>query len=84
MARAVSVRELRNHTAEVVAAVQAGETLVLTVNRSPVADIVPHTRQRSPWVPSLVLRRIVAEAGADLGLLDDLADVRGGLLDDPR
>jgi hypothetical protein len=35
-------------------------------------------------VPSSELRRIVAEAGADPGLLDDLAEVRGELVDDPR
>jgi hypothetical protein len=29
-----------------------------------------------------VLRRIVTEAPADVGLLDDLADVRGAELDD--
>jgi prevent-host-death family protein len=84
MHRSVSVRDLRNNTAEVVAAVQAGETLTLTVNRSPVADIVPHVHRRSPWVPSSALRRIAADAAADQGLLDDLADVRGGLVDDPR
>jgi prevent-host-death family protein len=84
VARPVSVRELRNHTAEVVAAVRAGETLTLTVNRKPVADVVPHEPRRSPWVPSSVLRRIVAEAVADAGLLEDLKDVRGGLVDDPR
>jgi antitoxin (DNA-binding transcriptional repressor) of toxin-antitoxin stability system len=64
--------------------VNAGETLTLTVNRRPVADIVPHSPQRSPWVPSAELRRIAAAAGADPALLDDLADVRGGLVDDPR
>ncbi|HEX5582666.1 type II toxin-antitoxin system prevent-host-death family antitoxin [Gaiella sp.] len=37
----VSVRELRNHTARVVAAVEAGELIVLTVHGRPVADIVP-------------------------------------------
>jgi prevent-host-death family protein len=84
MARSVSVRDLRNNTAEVVAAVQAGETLTLTVNRDPVADIVPHAAPRSPWVPSSELRRIVREAGADGALLDDLADVRGELVDDLR
>lgn len=84
MARSVSVRELRNQTAEVVEAVLAGETLTLTVNRRPVADVVPHAPRRSPWVGSATLRRVVAEAGADSGLLDDLADVRGGLLDEPR
>jgi prevent-host-death family protein len=81
MAREISVRELRNHTADVVAAVRSGERLSLTVNRLPVADIVPHTRERSPWVPSQTLRSIVEEAGADAELLADLADVRGALID---
>jgi prevent-host-death family protein len=84
MARSVSVRDLRNNTAEVVAAVQAGETLTLTVNRSPVADIVPHVERRSPWVPAAALRRILAEAPADPGLMSDIADVRSALVDDPR
>lgn len=84
MARSISVRDLRNNTAEVVAAVQAGETLTLTVNRAPVADIVPHAAGRSPWVPSSELRRIVAEAPADPGLMDDIAEVRYSLVEDPR
>lgn len=83
MTREISVRELRNHTARVVAAVRSGERLSLTVNRAPVADIVPHAAARSPWVPSDTLRRIVEEAGADAGLLDDLAEVRGSLIDEP-
>lgn len=82
MAREVSVRELRNHTADVVAAVRGGETMTLTVNRERVADIVPHVERRDPWVPSSVVREIVREAPADAGLLADLADVRGALLDD--
>ncbi|MDX6719603.1 MAG: hypothetical protein QOD83_4638 [Solirubrobacteraceae bacterium] len=82
MAREVSVRDLRNHTAQVVAAVQAGERLSLTVNRTPVADIVPYERSKSPWVASVTLREIVAEAGADSGLLEDLATVRGDLIDE--
>lgn len=82
VAREVSVRELRNRTAEVVAAVRAGERLSLTVNRTPVADIVPHAGNRSPWVSSGALRRIVAEAPADGRLLEDLAAVRGTLVDE--
>jgi prevent-host-death family protein len=82
MAREVSVRELRNQTAAVVAAVRAGERLALTVNRTPVADIVPHTAQRTPWVPAETLRAIVDEAGADPGLLSDLAVVRGERVED--
>jgi antitoxin (DNA-binding transcriptional repressor) of toxin-antitoxin stability system len=82
MTREVSVRQLRNHTADVVAAVRSGERLSLTVNRQAVADIVPHQASRDPWVPSSTLRRIVADAGADAGLMDDLAAVRGALIDD--
>ncbi len=81
MAREVSVRELRNHTSEVVAAVRAGERLSLTVNRQPVADIVPYTPSESPWIPGNLLRTVVAEAGADPGLLDDLAAVREDVIE---
>jgi len=56
--------------------------VTLTVNRDPVADIVPHTEQRDSWVASTVLRDIVRETPADEGLLMDLADVRGGLVED--
>ncbi len=80
--REISVRELRNSTAGVIADLEKGERLTLTVNRRPVADIVPHARDRDPWVPSSELRRIVDVAAADPGLLDDLADVRGDELDE--
>jgi antitoxin (DNA-binding transcriptional repressor) of toxin-antitoxin stability system len=66
----------------VVAELEAGERLTLTVNRRPVADILPHVEQRDPWVPASELRRIVRETPADPGLLDDIADVRGLLIDD--
>jgi antitoxin (DNA-binding transcriptional repressor) of toxin-antitoxin stability system len=77
MARTVSIRELRNSTAGIVSELEAGERLTLTVNRRPVADILPHHRERDPWVPAAELRRIVGETPADPGLLDDLAEVRG-------
>jgi len=82
MARDVSIRELRNSTAAVVAELEAGERLTLTVNRRPVADIVPHIEDRDPWVPAAELLRIVRDAPADPGLLDDLADIRGAELQD--
>jgi antitoxin (DNA-binding transcriptional repressor) of toxin-antitoxin stability system len=82
MAREVSIRELRNSTAGVVADLEAGKPLTLTVNRRPVADILPHVERRDPWVSSSELRRIVREAPADPDLLDDLADVRGAELDE--
>jgi len=51
----VSVRELRNHTAEVLRRVEAGERLRVTVDRRPVAELVP-LPARSPWVPR---RRVI-------------------------
>jgi antitoxin (DNA-binding transcriptional repressor) of toxin-antitoxin stability system len=82
MARAVSIRELRNSTAAVISDLEAGERLTLTVNRRPVADILPHTEDRNPWVPAGELRRIVRESPADPDLLHDLADIRSAELDD--
>ena len=82
VARTVSIRELRNSTSAVVSELEAGERLTLTVNRRPVADILPHTESRDPWVAASELRRIVREAPADAGLLDDLAEVRNAEIDD--
>lgn len=81
MARAVSIRELRNSTSAVISELEAGERLTLTVNRRPVADILPHAEDRDPWVPTAELRRIVREAPADRGLLNDLAEIREAELD---
>ncbi|MBN9622038.1 MAG: type II toxin-antitoxin system prevent-host-death family antitoxin [Actinobacteria bacterium] len=82
MARSVSIRELRNSTASVVSELEAGERLTLTVNRRPIADILPHVEARNPWVPAAELRRILADSPADPALLADLADVRGDELDE--
>ena len=78
----VSIRELRNSTSSVVTELEAGERLTLTVNRRPIADILPHVAQRDPWVAAGELRRILREAPADATLLDDLADVRGDEIED--
>jgi prevent-host-death family protein len=61
----VSVRELRNHTARVIAAVESGERVVLTVHGRPVADIVPR-RERSE-------RRSTELLLADLAEIDEMA-----------
>lgn len=82
MPRDVSIRELRNATAAVISDLESGERLTLTVNRRPVADILPHAKDRDPWVPAAELRRILLEAPADPDLLSDLADIREAVLDD--
>lgn len=66
----VSVRELRNHTARVVAAVESGERVVLTVHGRPVADIVPR-QQRSERRST---ERFLAEL-AEIAALAEALDV---------
>jgi prevent-host-death family protein len=66
----VSVRELRNHTAEVLRRVEAGERLRVTVDRRPVAELVP-LPSRAAWVPrQRVLDGLIQ---ADAGLREELA-----------
>ncbi|MEX0674929.1 MAG: type II toxin-antitoxin system prevent-host-death family antitoxin [Gaiellaceae bacterium] len=77
----VSIRELRNHTAEVVAAVQAGQPVTLTSRGEPVADIVPH-RRRTRWLPGGWLGAQLTERQADAGLQDDLDRLAGGTIDE--
>lgn len=77
----VSVRELRNHTARVIAAIEAGQAVVLTVHGRPVADIVPR-RTRSERRPSdLVLTDLaeLSDIAEELGVSSDAADFDTGL-----
>jgi prevent-host-death family protein len=77
----VSVRDLRNRTAAVVAAVQAGESVTLTSNGEPLADIVPHHR-RARWLPGDWLAEQLGERQADAGLAADLDRLSGQTIDE--
>jgi prevent-host-death family protein len=77
----VTVRELRNRTAEVVAAVQAGQPVTLTSRGEPVADIVPH-RRRARWLPGEWLRGELGARQADAGLQRELDEVAGATIDE--
>jgi prevent-host-death family protein len=66
----VSVRELRNHTADVLRRVEAGERLRVTVDRRPVAELVP-LPSRATWVPRQ--RVLQGLTQADAALREDLA-----------
>jgi prevent-host-death family protein len=77
----IGVRELRNRTAEVIAAVQSGERVTLTVRGDPVADIVPHG-SRARWLSGERLARELAERAADPGLRDKLTALAGQTLDE--
>ena len=77
----VSSRDLRNRTADVLRRVEAGERVRISVNRRPVAELVPLERPR--WTSGPAMERIAREAGADAALLDDLAAIRGQVIE-PR
>lgn len=79
MAEEVSVRELRNHTAEVLRRVEAGEHLTVTVDRRPVAELVP-LPARMTWLPRQ--RVIDSLVQADPGLTADLAAAQLDTTDD--
>lgn len=75
----VSVRELRNHTAAVLRRVEAGERLEITVDRRPVAELVP-LPSRTTWVPRE--RFLSALVQADAGLRRDLAEALPDTVDE--
>jgi prevent-host-death family protein len=70
----VSARELRNHMASVLRRVEAGERMQVTVSRRPVAQLGP--LERPMWASGAAMERVLREAPADAGLLEDLAVVR--------
>lgn len=78
----VPSRELRNDTAGVLRRVEAGERVTVTVNGSPVAELVPVQRARRSWIRREVLVARLRRAQADPGLREDLARLAGDTTDD--
>jgi prevent-host-death family protein len=76
MGSSISVRDLRNSVSEALRRVEAGERLTVTVDRRPVAEIVPLRRRRV--VPVAEALAVASRHGADHRLL---ADLRGLLAD---
>ena len=79
MANEVSVRELRNHMADVLRRVEAGERLRVTVDRRPVAELTP-LPARATWVPRQ--RAVDSLVQADVGLTEELAEALPDTIDD--
>jgi prevent-host-death family protein len=75
----ISARDLRNHTAAVLRRAEAGEQLRVTVSRRPVAQLGP--LERTVWASGAAMERVLREAPADAGLLDDLAALREQLIE---
>jgi prevent-host-death family protein len=77
----IGVRDLRNRTARVIAAVRAGERVTLTVNGEPAADIVPHG-QRTRWLSGPQVREQLRDRSADPELAHELDELAGQTLDE--
>jgi prevent-host-death family protein len=75
---------LRNHTARVVAAVEGGEPVVLTVHGRPVADIIPRQLRNERRPSDLLLADLAAISGlaAELDVASDATDFDVGLSTD--
>lgn len=83
----VSVRELRNHTSEVLRRVEAGDSATVTVDRRPVARLVPLRRDERPEsmpLSELLAKLMAIGGGADPGLRDELREMLPGTTDDVR
>ena len=80
----VSVRELRNHTARVIAAIESGEPVVLTVHGRPVADIIPRQRrsERRPGEQVLADLAEISSLAGQLGVRSRTEDFDTGLKTD--
>jgi prevent-host-death family protein len=79
MAARVSVRDLRNHTADVLRRVEDGERIEITVDRRPVAQLVPLPR-RAAWLPRE--RALASLIQADAGLRQDLSEALPDTVDE--
>ncbi len=77
----VGARQLRNSTRELLARVEAGETVTITVDGRPAAALVPLPR-RAQWLPREELLRRLEGRLADRGILDDLAVLSPDTTDD--
>jgi prevent-host-death family protein len=60
MDRVIPQRELRNQNAQIIAAVEAGATFVVTRNGTPVAELRPLPRGRRPFVPRAEIAAVAA------------------------
>lgn len=78
----IAARELRNHTAEVLRRVEAGEQVTITSRGRPVAELIGvRSVRRRPIARAELVRRLGA-AQADPGLRSDLAVLAGETTDD--
>jgi prevent-host-death family protein len=79
---AIPARDLRNHTAEVLRRVEAGEEIEVLKDNRPVAKIIPLSRRRR-WLPAAEIVQELARLGPDTtGLAEELGTIVTETTDD--
>jgi prevent-host-death family protein len=79
---AIPARDLRNHTAEVLRRVEAGEEIEVFKDNRPVARIIPLSRRRR-WLPAAEIVQELARLGPDTtGLAEELGTILTDTTDD--
>ena len=73
--------DLRNQTRALLDRVAGGESICITVNGRPVAELRPN-EERPQWMNRERFVRDVLSNQADPALLDDLADIKAETTDD--
>jgi prevent-host-death family protein len=80
MSDSISVRDLRNEISAVLRRVEGGERLTVTVDRRPVAELVPIRPHRT--VPLADALAVASRYAADRGLLSDVRELLADTTDD--
>jgi prevent-host-death family protein len=78
----VSLRDLRNHVSEVLRRVEGGTPLTVTVDRRPVARLVPLTIRRTSMPAGEFFAQLGRIGGADPELRDELREMLTETTDD--
>jgi prevent-host-death family protein len=79
---AIPARDLRNHTAEVLRRVEAGEEIEVLKDNRPVAKLIPLPRRRR-WLPAVEIGGELVRLGPDTtGLAEELRQTLSETTDD--
>jgi prevent-host-death family protein len=80
--RTIPQRELRNQIARVLREVEAGETLRITVDGRPVADLVPIRESPRTFVPREDIVGLLGRAPLDAEFARDVGEATGATIDE--
>jgi len=78
----ISLRDLRNHVSEVLRRVEGGARVTVTVDRRPVARLVPLTARRAAVPAGEFFSQLARVGGADPALGDELREILTQTTDD--